>query len=193
MQHLIEQSGLAARTIRHYVERGLIPRPRGLGPAAEYDEEHLARAVAIARMRARGMSVDAIAEHVRGWTTARFKRYVRDTDPAPEPPPAPAPAPAPPPASAPARALAPDDAVDGEPVLPPGAPPRARLRGGEDDASRVDGAIDAVSDDARLPDAPAWRIYSLITGLGLMVDVDAPPVVHVVAREILARYGRRRA
>lgn len=181
MQDLIEQSGLAARTIRHYVERGLIPRPRGLGPAAEYDEEHLARAVAIARMRARGMSVDAIAEHVDGWTTARFKRYVRDTDPAPEPPPAPATAPAP------------EEPVEGEPVLPSGAPPRARLRGGGDDGSRVDAAIDAVSDDARLPDAPAWRIYSLITGLGLMVDVDAPPVVHVVAREILARYGRRRA
>lgn len=179
MQDLIEQSGLAARTIRHYVERGLIPRPRGLGPAAEYEEDHLVRAVAIARMRARGMSVDAIAEHVQAWTTAKFKRYVRETAPAPASAPAPAPAPAP--------------AVEGEPVLPSGAPARARLRGREGDGAPDGAPLDAVADPGRLPDAPAWRIYSLITGLGLMVDVDAPPIVHDIAREILARYGRRRS
>jgi hypothetical protein len=32
----------------------------------------------------------------------------------------------------------------------------------------------------------------LVTGLGLMVDVDAPPIVHRIAREILAKYGQTR-
>ena len=48
IQDLVERSGLAPRTIRTYCERRLIPRPRGLGPAAKYDEEHMLRGLAAA-------------------------------------------------------------------------------------------------------------------------------------------------
>jgi DNA-binding transcriptional MerR regulator len=169
-QDLIEQSGLPDRTIRNYLARGLIPRPRGHGLAAEYDEEHLVRAVAIGRMRGQGMHIDAITERIADWTTAKFKRFVAKTEPpaepAPSPPSAPsAPPPPPPPPEEPHPLL-------GEVV------PRARLRGR--DAHRE---IEETDDDDALPQAPSWRIFSLVTGLGLMVDVDAPPVVHRIALE----------
>jgi MerR HTH family regulatory protein len=154
---LVELTGLGARTIRTYCERGLIPRPRGHGLGAEYDEEHLVRALTIARMRASGTGLDAIAEEIAGWTTAKFKRYVADTAPPPSAPPGGLPPPTEPP--------------------PMGASPFP---------------IEPIV-TASLPAAPAWRIYSLLTGIGLMVDVDAPPVVHRIAAEILAKYGRSRA
>jgi hypothetical protein len=65
--------------------------------------------------------------------------------------------------------------------LPAGASaPRAELRHEE-----------PIEDD-ELSGAPNLRIYSLITGIGLMVDAEAPPVVQRIAAEILARYGRGR-
>src|SRR5258708_22428228 len=124
-------------------------------------------------MRGQGMHMDAITEQIAGWTISKFKRYVAKTEPPAEPVPSPPPAPPPEP-------LSPEPLL-GEVV------PRARLR--SPDAHRE---LDGAEDDDALPQAPAWRIFSLVTGLGLMVDVDAPPVVHRIAREILAKYGPAR-
>ncbi len=75
-QDVMELSGLADRTIRNYVKRGLLPAPKGHGLAAEYDEEHMVRAVAIGRMRAQGDHIDVITERIAEWKTAQFKRFV---------------------------------------------------------------------------------------------------------------------
>ena len=89
--------------------------------------------------------------------------------------------------AAPASPAAPEPPhVEGEPVLP-GSAPRRRLGHGDGHDA---GPLEEHDGDARLPEATAWCIYPLITGLGLMVDADAPPVVHRVAAEILARYGQ---
>ena len=48
---ILARSGLGDRTIRKYMERGLIPRPHGHGLAATYDDEHMVRAITIARLR----------------------------------------------------------------------------------------------------------------------------------------------
>ncbi len=182
---VIERSGLADRTIRNYVKRGLLPAPVGHGLAAEYNEEHMVRAVAIGRLRAEGEHIDVITERIAGWTTAQFKRFVKQTEPrAPESAPAPAP-PTPPPAPPPQS-----------PEAPP-LPVPALEKGAAHEGERVaraamhqDNRHDAIA-DGELPDAPCWRIYSLITGIGLMVDVRAPPIVQRIAAEILARYGPR--
>jgi DNA-binding transcriptional MerR regulator len=182
---VIERSGLADRTIRNYVKRGLLAAPVGHGLAAEYNEEHMVRAVAIGRMRAEGEHIDVITERIAGWTTAQFKRFVRQTEPrAPEPAPTP-----PPPTPPPAPPLSPG--APSLPVVP--ALEEAAAHEGEPVARAAvpqDNRHDAIA-DRDLPDAPCWRIYSLITGIGLMVDVKAPPVVQRIAAEILARYGPR--
>ncbi|HEV3192770.1 MAG TPA: MerR family transcriptional regulator [Polyangiaceae bacterium] len=182
---VIERSGLADRTIRNYVKRGLLPAPVGHGLAAEYNEEYMVRAVAIGRMRAEGEHIDVITERIAGWTTAQFKRFVKQTEPrAPAPPPAPAP-PTPPPVASPQS--------QGAPPLPVPALQEAVAHEGEPvtrAAVHQESRHDEIA-DGELPDAPCWRIYSLITGIGLMVDVKAPPIVQRIAAEILARYGPR--
>jgi DNA-binding transcriptional MerR regulator len=172
-QDLIEKSGLADRTIRTYIARGLLPRPVGHGLAAEYDEGHMVRAVAIGRMRAEGLHIADITERIAGWKTAQFKRFVAQTEPpAPEPPPAAEPSPAPA-----------EEVVRREALEDP--------RGRHEPVKRQPLVRDEIA-DSDLPDAPCWRIYSLLTGIGLMVDVDAPPIVQRIAAEILTRYGRTR-
>jgi DNA-binding transcriptional MerR regulator len=180
-QEVMERSGLADRTIRNYVKRGLLPAAKGHGLAAEYDEEHMVRAVAIGRMRADGDHVDVITERIAGWKTAQFKRFVAKTEPAaPEAPVEPQPSS---PAKAPEPPL-PAPAIDPEPALhEPSSLESARTL-------RRSARRDTIAGD-ELPDAPCWRIYSLITGIGLMVDVNAPPVVQRIAAEILGRYGPR--
>src|SRR5580692_10877596 len=85
-QDLVRRSGLPDRTLRNYIARGLLPRPTGYGLAAEYGEEHMVRAVAIGRMRVQGQPIQAIEQHVAGWSTAKFRRFVSQTDPPPRRP-----------------------------------------------------------------------------------------------------------
>jgi DNA-binding transcriptional MerR regulator len=176
-EHVIERSGLPDRTIRNYIKRGLLPPPVGHGLGAEYSEEHMLRAVTIGRMRAQGIKIDAIAEQIAAWSNAKFKRFVADTEPQPT---AAAPAAPPTPPEAPEPA-----ALRGE------IPPRAELppRGVPQEATIE--RHDPIG-DATLSDGPCFRIVSLLPGLGLMLDVDAPPIVRRIAAEICERYGQKR-
>jgi DNA-binding transcriptional MerR regulator len=175
MRDLAERSGLAPRTLRSYAMEGLIPRADGRGPGAKYSEEHMVRAVAIGRMRARGVGIGQILDDVEGWSTARFAQYVAQTDPPPKP-------------AAPAPASSEPPAVEGERVPAEDVP----LLGAEGGARRARGAGMEVAEDGELPDAAAWSIYPLLSGMALMVDIDAPEAVRRLAKEILGKYGARR-
>jgi DNA-binding transcriptional MerR regulator len=174
-QDLVEQSGLASRTIRNYIKRGLIPPPIGHGLGATYGEEHMARAVAIGRMRAQRLPVDAIAERVAEWTTAKFKRFVAATEP---PPPAEAPNDEAKPPPAPSLILGLTAAVSAPTVASFAAPPTALQ-----DSEPIG--------DLALPAGPSFRIVPLLPGLGLIVESGASGIVQRVAAEICAKYGGR--
>ena len=51
LNDLCQQSGVTARTVRYYVQQGLLPSP-GLGAGARYREGHLARLRLIRRLQA---------------------------------------------------------------------------------------------------------------------------------------------
>jgi DNA-binding transcriptional MerR regulator len=163
-QDLIARSGLADRTIRNYIGRGLIPPPVGHGPAAVYDDEHMARAVTIGRMRAEGTPIEVITQRIDGWSLAKFKRYVAQTNP-PEASPPPEPAP--------------------EATAPP--PPRP----GNRDGGRAELETQEPVLDLALPAGPSFRILPLLPGLGLILDASASRIVQRVAAEIFDRYGGR--
>jgi len=60
MDDLVSRTGLSRRTIRFYVERGLIDPPAGRGRGGFYDESHLARLLEIRKSREEGRSLDSI-------------------------------------------------------------------------------------------------------------------------------------
>ncbi|RKG73380.1 MerR family transcriptional regulator [Corallococcus terminator] len=57
---LAEAVGISPRTVRYYVQRGLLPAPPFKGPDTVYGEEHLVRLKAIRVLQARFLPLDAI-------------------------------------------------------------------------------------------------------------------------------------
>ena len=60
MAQLAGRAGLAPRTVRYYVQRGLLPAPVFRGADTTYNEDHLLRLKAIRRLQERFLPLDAI-------------------------------------------------------------------------------------------------------------------------------------
>lgn len=83
--HAVEASGAApgnrqakaipaARMIRYYTARGLLPRPGARGRALVYGRRHLLQLVAIKRLQGDGLSLDEIAERLEGLSDSDVER-----------------------------------------------------------------------------------------------------------------------
>lgn len=59
---LAEAAGLSRRAVRFYVQRGLLPPPRGKGRGSAYTGDHLARLRRILDLQTAGHSLEAIRQ-----------------------------------------------------------------------------------------------------------------------------------
>jgi DNA-binding transcriptional MerR regulator len=66
LDELAEKAGASARTVRYYVQRGLLPAPIFRGKDTAYTREHLVRLKAIRKLQERFMPLDAIAAELAG-------------------------------------------------------------------------------------------------------------------------------
>jgi DNA-binding transcriptional MerR regulator len=57
---LADLGGVTRRTVRYYVQEGLIPPPEGLGRGAHYRREHLDALLRVKAMQERGLLLDDI-------------------------------------------------------------------------------------------------------------------------------------
>jgi DNA-binding transcriptional MerR regulator len=99
LTELAEAAGVSPRTVRYYVQRGLLPAPPFKGPDTVYGEDHLLRLKAIRALQARFLPLDAIQVELARLSPDELQALV---DAGPTPPPAsaagaaaPAPSPAP--------------------------------------------------------------------------------------------------
>jgi Ca-activated chloride channel family protein len=60
LEELAREAGASARTVRYYVQRGLLPAPTFRGKATAYSREHLVRLRAIRRLREEYYPLEAI-------------------------------------------------------------------------------------------------------------------------------------
>jgi DNA-binding transcriptional MerR regulator len=74
LQDLADETGLEPRTIRSYVEKGLLPGPDSLGRGARYPREALDRLRVLMRLRDadRGLSLEQIRVLLQGLSPARL-------------------------------------------------------------------------------------------------------------------------
>ncbi len=63
---LADQAGVSRRTIRFYVQRGLLPAPSGYGRGSGYTQEHLEQVRRILELQAAGHSLVAIEKILAG-------------------------------------------------------------------------------------------------------------------------------
>lgn len=62
LQQLSERGETPGRTIRFYIQKGLLPGPEGEKRGAYYTESHLAELLRIRQWQETGLSLDAIAD-----------------------------------------------------------------------------------------------------------------------------------
>jgi len=63
---LADKGQVSRRTVRFYVQRGLLPPPHGGGRGSYYDEGHLARLIAIRQLQEAGVPLDEVALRLDG-------------------------------------------------------------------------------------------------------------------------------
>ena len=61
LEEVAKVAGVSPRTVRYYIQRGLLPQPRFRGPDTSYGDEHLVRLRAIRRLQDAFWPLEAIA------------------------------------------------------------------------------------------------------------------------------------
>jgi hypothetical protein len=60
IDELADLGGVSRRTVRYYVQEGLLPAPLGVGRGRHYDPSHLARLLEVKAWQEAGLSLDEI-------------------------------------------------------------------------------------------------------------------------------------
>lgn len=77
LEDLAREAGVGARTVRYYVQRGLLPPPEFRGRDTTYGEEHLSRLRAIKRLQEAHLPLDEIQARLDGASRAELDRLAR--------------------------------------------------------------------------------------------------------------------
>ena len=93
LDELATEAGVSPRTVRYYVQRGLLPAPQFRGKDTSYDREHLLRLRVIRRLQEAYLPLEAIAVELASRTPAELEALASGAaTPAPAPvPPSPPP------------------------------------------------------------------------------------------------------
>jgi DNA-binding transcriptional MerR regulator len=66
VEELAARAGVSRRTVRYYVQRGLLEAPTGLGRGKHYTAQHLAALIAIRDLQEAGVPLEEIGARLRG-------------------------------------------------------------------------------------------------------------------------------
>lgn len=80
---LSDQARVSVRTIRFYIQQGLLPAPESRGPGAHYGSEHLDRLLLIRRMQREHLPLAEIRRRLEEMGPAEVKRLL-EREPLPE-------------------------------------------------------------------------------------------------------------
>jgi DNA-binding transcriptional MerR regulator len=64
IDELSSLTGMNRRTVRYYIQQGLLNRPQGTGKGAWYTRDHLQQLLAIAKWKSAGLNLDRIRDLV---------------------------------------------------------------------------------------------------------------------------------
>jgi DNA-binding transcriptional MerR regulator len=81
IEELADVTGVTARTIRYYIQQGLLPSP-GVGPGVRYTEHHLSRLRAIRQLQAAHLPLAEIRRKLDSLDDASLTEFVNAERPA---------------------------------------------------------------------------------------------------------------
>ena len=164
-EQLVQLTGVGIRTFRHWIAVGILPGPRGRGPAARYDEQQLHRVRLVQALRAQGARLDEIKRRLSTMTPQEVHLIMATQPQSP---------------SQPTQPRSPS-----EPTQPATAVP-ANVAPSSPAAGPVAAASDATPAGYRVT---SWDTIELMPGLLLMVGQNRGELVHRLAKEIWQHYG----
>lgn len=74
LDELANRAGVSPRTVRYYIQRGILPPAEFRGPDTAYDERHLQALRAIKRLQEDYLPLDAIASELEGKSEAELRK-----------------------------------------------------------------------------------------------------------------------
>ncbi len=77
IEELAAEAGVSARTVRYYVQRGLLPAPEFRGKDTAYGRDHLIRLRAIKRLQEAHMPLDEIQSRLAGMSDSELQRIAQ--------------------------------------------------------------------------------------------------------------------
>lgn len=77
IEELAAEAGVSPRTVRYYVQRGLLPAPEFRGKDTAYGREHLLRLRAIKRLQEAHLPLDEIQSRLAGMGTLEMERIAQ--------------------------------------------------------------------------------------------------------------------
>jgi len=80
LPELSERAGVSPRTVRYYLQRGLLPQPAFRGPDTVYGDEHLVRLRAIRKLQDRFLPLDAIQVELERMSFGEIERVADGRD-----------------------------------------------------------------------------------------------------------------
>src|ERR1700730_9220639 len=80
IQELADRAEVTTRTIRYYVEQGVMPPPER-GRPAEYTEEHVARLALIKRLKEQYLPLEEIRDTMQRMSLPEIEALVADFSP----------------------------------------------------------------------------------------------------------------
>jgi DNA-binding transcriptional MerR regulator len=80
LDELARAAGTSPRTVRYYVQRGLLPPPVFRGKDTAYEHEHLVRLRAIRKLQEAYLPLDAVAAELDRRTPAEIERLAEGAD-----------------------------------------------------------------------------------------------------------------
>ena len=80
LDELAERAGVSPRTVRYYVQRGLLPAPTFRGKDSFYGRDHVSRLRAIRRLQEQYLPLDAIADALAQRTPEQIERLADGSD-----------------------------------------------------------------------------------------------------------------
>jgi len=79
LTELADRAGVSIRTVRYYIQQGLLQEPEARGPGAHYTEEHLDRLLLIKRLQKEHLPLAEIRKAIQsGAAEAAVPRSARD-------------------------------------------------------------------------------------------------------------------
>jgi DNA-binding transcriptional MerR regulator len=77
LEELAAEAGVSPRTVRYYVQRGLLPAPEFRGKDTAYGREHLLRLLAVKQLQQAHMPLDEIQVRLASATIAELEKIAR--------------------------------------------------------------------------------------------------------------------